>query len=478
MHGVPPLAGVAVVCSAAIGAACPLAAASWSAPTAVSGAHALIELGSQIPAAPGAELLSWRQADGSGAHRSSGASFAVAQPGGRFGRERRLPYGKPKDPTGAVSIVDLGAGHVAELIVTQSGATRTAAVALGRSSGAFAAPERVAVGLTGFASLAGNAHGDLVLAWISGVGGRGRRVFASVRPRGGRFGAPEVLSSAADAEQVKVAVGGQGDMVAAFASRRGRELARVRRHRGAWGPTQNLGPASRGNENDATPFVGDSGEVLLAWFSVQLCEGGCSNPGYTRVAVAPARTRRFRAAQALEQDPISVPSPTSRGLEPLILASSGRASMIVFAATSATSPAAPVVKVAYRDGLGFGAPQTISPAGQYPGGIRAATGPPGAIVTWSSMPFGMSSRSAVFAAVLDRASGRFGAPEQVSPDSENAYQALPTFNPGSDWPANPIPPWTIALVTAPAGSGPRHQTVVSVTTPVCAPTPDPACLGA
>lgn len=145
---------------------------------------------------------------GSNLRRRSGASFAVAAPGQPFGSERALPHSNASDLRDQTTVVDLGAGHVAELILTQSGATRTARVALGRSSGAFAAPERVTGSITGDVSLAvaGSAHGDLLLAWISAVG-RQRRVLASVRRAGERFGAPELLSSRADALQVNVAVG-------------------------------------------------------------------------------------------------------------------------------------------------------------------------------------------------------------------------------------------------------------------------------
>ena len=80
------------------------------------------------------------------------------------------------------------------------------------------------------ASLAGNAHGELLFAWISADShGEHSEVWASVRPHGGRFGRPRLISASAGAAQVNAAVGPQGDMVVAFPDTQGHMLATIRR---------------------------------------------------------------------------------------------------------------------------------------------------------------------------------------------------------------------------------------------------------
>lgn len=470
----------------------PAVRAEWSAPVTISAPHNQIG-GLQLASGPAGDLVAWKYwdlIDAKGIFGTPRARYAVAGAGGSFGPERPLPASYAGGP-----MVNLGGGHLAQLLLLRTGVnTSRPEIALGSVGGSFGAPQSIhgASVFVGRAILAGNARGDLLLTWIAAdAHGYHRVVWASVRPPGGRFGSPQVISSRAEAEQVAAAVGSQGDIAVAFPNKWGRMLARVRRHRQPWGPLQNLGPAAGGNENDVTPFVGDNGRVIVAWYETQLCEGGCVSPGYTRVAVQPAGESRFRRAQLLERDATGLAgTPSGVSLAPIVIAVPGHAPMVIFLARGATQPAASpltpaTVKVAYPKGLGLTAPQAIFPANQQAGDVAAATGPNSAIVTWIREDLPAYYTGTVFAAVRLPATGMFGPPEQASP-SEHVLSTLPTFNTASRWPNNSIAPWTLAWTSRPQSEA---STVVRVSSPLCpSPSlpspvppvmpPDPACFGA
>jgi hypothetical protein len=230
--------------------------------------------------------------------------------------------------------------------------------------------------------------------------------------------------------------------------------------------------------------------VLVAWYETQLCEG-CVSPGFIRVAVQPAGATRFRREQVLEREATGLQgAPIGTSLAPLFIAVGGSAPMVVFVARGETQPASSqlipaVVKVAYPKGLGFTAPQMISPADQEAGDIGAAAGPNGAIVTWVREDPPSYYAGTVFAAVRLRANAVFGPPEQVSP-SEHVLSAVPAFTAASRWPRNSIAPWMVAWTSRPVTEA---STVVRVSAPLCPgeslPAPsrpskraDQACFGA
>jgi hypothetical protein len=473
-------------------AACfaPGARANWLAPVTVSAPHDQIDDLQLTSGAPG-DLVSWNYWDlirGKGTFTTPGSGYALAPAGGAFGAERRLA---PSNANAAM--VDLGAGRLARLMLMPSGAnTSRPMVVLGGVAGDFGSPMSIpgASVFVGRASLAGNARGELLLAWIAADRNGGQRtVWASVRAPGGHFGRPRLISGGEDPEQVSAAAGPQGDLVIAFPSKRGRMLARVRRHGRRWGALENLGAGARGSENDVTPFVGADGRVVLAWYDTQLCEGGCESPGFTRVAVKPPGASRFRPARLLERDPLGLTgAPSGTSLAPIVLSVHGQAPMVLFLGAAATPSGLPpvssaVVEAAYPSGLGFAAPQSISATDQLASDIAAAASPSGAIVTWiSEQPPGYDSGN-VFAATRLPTTGRFGPPEQISP-SEHVLSALPTFNLSGHWPQN-SPPWSVAWASRPEGE--EAHTVVRVSSPLCeAPAPplsatvvaDPMCSGA
>ena len=434
---------VALVALIAAVVLAPVAQGQWSPPATISTPHTFInEL--QLASGPAGDLLVWKHEDVIPAKEiagAPGANDALAAPGGVFGRERRLPASYATGPT-----VNLGGGHLAQLILLRTGInTDRAEVALGTVGGGFNAPLPVpgASVEVGRASLAGNAHGELLLSWVSAdVHGYHRVVWASVRPPGRWFGAPRIISSSAEAEQVKAAVGPQGDMLVAFPSKYGRMLARVRRHGQGWGSLQYVGPAAGGNENDLTPFVSARGRIILAWYETQLSEGGEQYPGFVRVAVQPAGKDRFRPQQVLERDATPLTgAPIGGSLAPLVLSVGGHAPMVIFLGRGERQPTTSpletpaVVKVAYPNGLAFAASQAISPAGAQADDVAAAAAPNGAIITWVS---GSYDTGTAYASLLPSVVGRFGSPAQISPD-EHVLSAMPGYSPaGIRW----IVAWT------------------------------------
>ncbi len=167
------------------------------------------------------------------------------------------------------------------------------------------------------------------------------------------------------------------------------------------------------------------------------------------------------------------------------MAPPGGAPLVAFLARVGSSGPSPgpvptAVMVAAPSGSRYGAAHTISPPGQQEAEVAAAAGPHGVLVTWIR-PEPRRYLGPVLAAVGDPRTGRFGAPEQVSP-AEEALRAVPVFNPAGRWPANALAPWTVAWTARPFGElGAPVTEALHVSPPVC-PLPgagaDAACVGA
>jgi hypothetical protein len=420
-----------------MGAWVPPAGAEWSTPATISQPHDQIS-GLQFASGPFGDLLAWKYWDlikAKGLFGAPGARYAIAGAGGSFGPERRLPSSYANG-----ALVSLGEGHVAQLTFIRSGLnTSTPEVALGEVNGRFSAPQRIRASVwVGRASLAGNSRGELLLAWISSPRAAHRQVWVSMRPAGGRFGPPQLLSAHANGLSVTSAVGPPShrtdlggfasDMVIVFDSKSGRMLARVRPHLRSWGPIQDIGGAAVGTQNEvAPPAIGRDGRVTVAWYHEQLSEGGPLGPAFTQVAVLPPGAHRFGAAQTLERDPPAV----SIGGEPLVLANDGYQRIVAFLAhpsARASGMAPGVVKIAYGRGARLGVPQTISPAAQNASDLAAADGPGGEILTWIREDPPSYADGTVYAAIIDQRNNRLGAPQQVSP-SEHVRIAVPAYSP-------------------------------------------------
>lgn len=488
----PLILAALVAVMAVMAARAPAARADWSAPVTVSAPHSSIGL--QLGSGPAGDWLAWQYVDlivAKGIFGPPGVRYAVAPPGGSFGPERPLPSSFARG-----QLVDLGGGRVAALTFGP-GYAPSVSVTLGRVGAGFGAPQRIRSSVVGSSvSLAGNASGELLLAWVGFPPGLSSKeydisheqIWVSVRPRGGRFGAPHRLAPGNDIS-VTTAVGAQGDMVVAFDTIQGRMLARVRRHGRSWGPIQDIGRAAEGTYDKLTTYVGRNGRVIVAWYDEHVEPyGGPLGPAYTRVAVQLPGAHRFRRAQVLARDTTPIIE-LDASSAPKVIAVGDHAPMVIFLARGATLPAreslgSAVVEVAYAKGSGFAAPQGLSPADEHASDVAVAAGPNGAIVTWiRDEPSGYTGT--VLATARQPATGLFGPPEQVSP-SEHVLSALSTFNTASRWPKNSIVPWMVAWTSRPLSEA---STVVRVSSPLCpseplgslvlpATTPDPACFGA
>lgn len=364
-----------------------------------------------------------------------GASYAVAPASGPFGKPRRLPASYA---TGA--LVALGGGGVAQLMLRRTGVnTAKPSVAIGDVSGRFGSPLPVAGTVwVGRASLAGNRQGELLLAWISSPRAGHRQVWASVRLPGHGFAAPQLISSSADGLAVTAAVGpgahgtasasrAASDMVVAFDSKRGRMLVRARSHGHGWGAVDDIGAAAVGNANRvATPYIGRSGRVTVAWYHRQLSEGGEAGPSYTQAATRPPDRGAFLPAQTLAE---SQNGPLAG--EVALIGGDGYPPLLAFLATASSkepTPARSVVRISWMHGDRFSAAQTISPPGQWATGVAGAMGATGPLVTWLGGPNSPSSPrspgAAVYAVLGRAASTQLGAPVKVSP-SEHVQSAVP-----------------------------------------------------
>jgi len=436
----PLTAALALVGALALGAAAPApsTAAGWSPAVTVSAPHdAISSLG--LASGHGGDMVSWHFDDlvppADQIFGPPGASYAVAPPAGPFGTSKPLPASYASGP-----LVALGGGGVAQLILRRTGVnTAEPSVAIGEVSGRFGSPLPVAGSVwVGRASLAGNLNGELLLAWISSPRTGRRQVWASVRLPGGRFAAPQLISSSANGLAVTAGVGpgahgptGGGraasDMAVAFDSKRGRMLVRVRPHGSGWGAVANIGPAAVGNDNEvAAPYIGRNGRIVVAWYHRQLSEGGEMGPSYTQVAVRPPNRGAFLPAQTLSK---SQNGPLSG--ESALVGGDGYPPLLAFLAVASSSeptPARSVVMVSSSHGDRFSAARTVSPPGQWASGVAAAVGPGGPIVTWlggPNPPFSaLSPGAAVYATLGGPASNRLGAAVEVSP-TEHVQSAVP-----------------------------------------------------
>jgi hypothetical protein len=441
-RGFPVGLGAVVIMVLALMVSAFTAAASgamWSSPTTVSAPHDAIEpIVLSSGGVPSGDLVYWHFNDLVPPTReifgATGARYVTAAAGGVFGSEHALPAGYGSGP-----LVNLGEGRVAQLILRRTRAGNSEPeVVLGTVAGGFGVPMRVHAAVLS-ASLVGNSRGELLLAWIATLPSGRRQVWASLRAAGHGFGRPELLSSSADAQQVTAAIGGPvhrtdtpgfaADMLVAFASKRGRMLVRVRYHQLGWGPVQDAGPAAVGNANDVAVNIGRNGRVVLAWFHQQLSEGGALGPGFTTVAVRPANARGFLRSQTLERD-----RNASQVNRPVLINDAGRGLALAFIAQPGAQIAGftpTVLRVSYSHGDRFGAPQTISLAGQQVSDLAGAEGPGNDILTWSGGPnppvSALGPAPAVYAATGGTTINRLGAVQRASPE-EQAEVPMPIYS--------------------------------------------------
>jgi hypothetical protein len=372
------------------------AAPPWSAPRDVSAPHTFIDdLG--IAFVPdGAGLIGWRAQDGVGARAHGGESVAIRTASGRLGGERpaRRAAGRAGD------ILLYGSSSAAVALVRPVGSNRDPRselrVAFGSTSGAFGKSRRVVrhprIAPPAFA---GNAHGDLALAWFEDRGTANDRVEVALRRRGHTFGAPLRLATGS-VRSVSVAVGPRGDVLVAWDAR-GKIRTRLRRagHR-SFGRAETLRSAPTFFATLRTA-VASSGRAFVAWGAQLRTEGGDQGPVFYEAAVRPAGAARFRRAQLLEQ----LGADHQAGVLDLALTGHGNATV---------AWTGDRVRAAETDASGrFGAPSDLSPTGAALTDVAGA--PDGArVVVWTA--------GLVVQAAYAPPGPAFGPPENVSSGGE------------------------------------------------------------
>jgi hypothetical protein len=326
------------------------AAPPWSAPRDVSGPHTFVD-----GLWAGGGLIGWHSEDG----------------------EAGAPAGRVGDP--------VFFGSRAAVAILRGSELRVAI----RSGGRFGPGRRIVKRPHVVRpSLAGNARGDLAVAWFEDRGTANDRVYVALRRAGRAWGRPTRLATGV-VRSVSVAIGSRRDVLVAWDAR-GKIRTRFKRHGHAFGRAQTL-------RSDPTFFaalrtaVASSGRAYVAWAAQFLSEGGDRGPGFYEVAVRPAGAR-FRRARRLEQ------VPADRNVGSLDLALTGHGNALVAWASDR-------VRAVETDATGhFGAPRDLSTAP-----VEDDLTPPGAVdvagrlVTWTA------------AGPLVQASMDLGPPEDVGP---------------------------------------------------------------
>ena len=387
------------------------AAAPWSAPQDLSRPHTFIDDVSIAFVPSGAGLIGWRLQDGVGAGARGGEAVAARSASGAVGPARSAPRGRSGD------IVLYGRSRAAVALVRPVGSNRDPRselrVAFGSAGGAFGKSRRV-VRHPRIAppSFAGNARGDLALAWFEDHPGATDRVEVALRRAGGSFGAPLRLATGR-VRSVSVAVGPRGDVLVAWDAR-GKIRTRLRRAGRSFGPTETLRSSPTFSAVLRTA-VASSGRAYVAWAAQLATEGGDSGPAYYEAAVRPAGAARFRPAQLLER------LAPERRVGPLDLALTGHGNAVV-AWTGER------VRAAQTDASGrFGAPVDLSSPGALLTDVAAA--PDGArVAVWTA--------GSLVQAAYAAPGAPFGPPEDVAA-GEAARAAFPRAG------AQPVLVWRI-----------------------------------
>jgi hypothetical protein len=314
------------------------------------------------------------------------------------------------------------------------GATRTAAARLagsrlsivfGRTDGSFGAPELIA-DRTNIRSvvLAGDAQGDLALAWFEDRGVTTDRVYVAFRPHGKPF-TPPLLQATDRVRSVSVAVSPKGALLLAYDAR---GTVKVR-YKPATAP---LFRHLQTIASEPTFFarlrtaVTNNGRAYIGWAAQFLSEGGDAGDGFYEVAVQPAGALEFRPAQLLEQRPATE---LAGGLD--LVTDDANGATVAWGETT--------VKAATTNAAGtFGAPMTIAP------GLEAAIAgaPDGrALVAFIQ---GREGAGALLAATSHN--GVFGPPETVTPGPQARVPAA-AYDAGSNR-------WALVWSNRPSGSPP------------------------
>ncbi len=331
----------------------------------------------------------------------------------------------------------------------------------GTSAGDAGTPRTITTstgpGGDGGPAVAASDAGKVVAAWAAVTAADCRRSSVRIalrRPGGSAFGSPVTLRGRGLPQSPSVAIGAGGDILVAWARRLGEGRtaieARVRPAGHGWGPVASLGTGSVAGP--LTTAVAQNGRAYVAWGSQSISESTGLRADF-RVAVRPAGTAGFRAAQTLER--VRTPLAYLPRLGP-VLALAGTNALVAWTGHDGDWR----VRVAATDPRGrFGAAQSVSPVGS--GAVLGdlAALPDGtAAVAWSGLDAENLVKDVV--AAVRPSGGAFGAPEQVSAGAlrQPAIALDPTTRrPTVTWPQRLGAVTSVATITAYVRASTRVQ---------------------
>lgn len=269
------------------------AASLWSPPANVSSPHTFLDAPRLAFSGDGTALASWSWQDGLGRSMRHGTAAAGRPPGGNFGTERRVPSSSSATTVGPVTY-----GR-SRAVLGQLFADRVA-VRFGSASGSFGPLRTLAFGRKlRRPVIAGNARGDVAVAWFHDRGTANDRVYVSIRRAGGRFARPVRLEQGR-IRSVSVAVGARGDVLVAWDAA-GVVRARMRKAGRRGFDREDTIRSEEAFSARLQTAVASNGRAYVGWTSQHLTEGGPAGSVIHQVAVRPAGNgTRFRDAQLLE----------------------------------------------------------------------------------------------------------------------------------------------------------------------------------
>jgi hypothetical protein len=373
------------------------AAATWSPPQRLSGAHTFVDPFSPSVTTGGRMLAPWTFQDGSGNASRPGAAAASRTSGG-FGAAHALPA-----TVAAVS----ASGRSGALLATVNRSASRLSVRFGTAAGRFGRSRLVRRGVRiVHPSLAVNARGDAALAWFEDRGTRIDRVYVALRRAGHGFGTPRRLATGR-IRNVAAAIGSARDVLVTWDAR-GVVRARFKSHRASsFRPTDTI-RSEDAFFDDLHPLVMPSGRAAVAWSAQFLSEGGDQGPQFFQVAVRPAGGPRFRPARLLDR--VDAPQGDFKPIDAVVDGSG-----FAVAWTAGFGGHLKAVR-------GSGAPQDL--------GIGAlgdlAAGPGGRLaVVWDE---GVDTTpNSVHAAMAPGPGAPFGAAEAVSPAGQDSFDPRVAF---------------------------------------------------
>ena len=305
-------------------------------------------------------------------------------------------------------------------------------------------------------AVSANDAGIVVAAWTAASDDCRRSAVrvALRRPGASRFEAPVTLRGSGLPQSASVAIGAGGDILVAWARRVGEGRtaieARVRPAGRGWGPVSALGAGTVAGP--LTTAVAQNGRSYVAWGTQSISES-TGLAADVLVAVRPAGTGAFRAAQTLERVRTGVAYLPRLGP---VLALAGTNAVIAWTGHDSAWR----VRAASTDASGrFGPAQSVSPpeSGAVLGDLAAL--PDGtAAVAWS----GLDGENLVrdVAAAVRPAGGVFGAPEQVSTGALRLPSVAldpTTRRPTVTWAQRLGPVTSVATITAYVRASTRTQ---------------------